>query len=149
MKPGLATETYRYFDLPRGGRFQLLADWWVEAGMDDFRCEAEAYLITVYPPTELIALTDIEPPPLGKRGHLTDSGFDEERMVSVLQGIANRMIIPPVEVTVSQEEGEYRYKVHNGYHRFYASVAAGFPCLPTITVSGWKPDTPAINDPRF
>ena len=85
----MATDTHRFFDLPRGGRFRLLANWWVEAGMDDIRCEAEAYLIPVYPPAELIALTDIEPPPLQGRAHLTDNGFDEDRMVSVLRGIAN------------------------------------------------------------
>lgn len=118
--------------------------------MDDFRCEAEAYLIAVYPAVQLIALTDIEPPLLGPgRAHLTDSGFDEFRMVNILQGIARRQIIPPVEVTDHQQQGEYRYKVYDGFHRFYASVAAGFPCLPTITVSGWKPETPAINEPRF
>jgi hypothetical protein len=147
----MATETYRYFDLPRGGgRFQLLADWWVEAGMDDFRRETEAYLLTVYPAVQLIALTDIEPPPLGGRAHLTDSGFDFDRMMRILQGIASKQVIPPVEVKVKDhQQGGYRYEVHNGWHRFYASVAAGFPCLPTVTVSGWKPDTPAINEPRF
>jgi hypothetical protein len=59
----MTTGTYLYFDLPRGGRFPLLATWWVEAGMDDFRREPEAYLLTVYPAVQLIALTDIEPPP--------------------------------------------------------------------------------------
>jgi hypothetical protein len=73
-------------------------------------------------------------------------------MKRILQGIACRQVIPPVEVKVKvkdHQQGEYRYEVYDGWHRFYASVAAGFPCLPTITVSGWKPDTPAINEPRF
>jgi hypothetical protein len=117
--------------------------------MDDFRREAEAYLKTVYPAVPLIALTDIEPPPLGGRTHLTDSGFDFGRMMGILRGRASKQIIPPVEVKVKDhQQGEYRYEVYDGWHRFYASVAAGFPCLPTITVGGWKPDTPAINEPR-
>ena len=32
--------------LPGGGCFPLLAAWWVEAGMDDFQRETEAYLLT-------------------------------------------------------------------------------------------------------
>jgi len=145
----MTTETHLYFDLPRGGCFPLLAAWWVEAGMDDFQRETEAYLLTVYPAVQLIALTDIEPPPLGRRAHLTDGGFDYGRMTRILQGIASRQVIPPVEVKVKDcQPGEYRYEVYDGWHRFYASVAAGFPCLPTITVGGWKPDTPAINEPR-
>ena len=128
----------------------MLAAWWVEAGMDDFQRETEAYAHSVWPAVQLIALTDIEPPLIGPgRARLTDSGFDYGRMMRILQGIAGRQVIPPVEVKVKDHQsGEYRYEVHNGWHRFYASVAVGFPCLPTITVSGWKPDTPAINEPR-
>jgi hypothetical protein len=145
----MATETHLYFDLPRGGRFPLLAAWWVEAGMNDFQRETEAYAHSVYPAVQLIALTDIEPPLLGPgRARLTDSGFDYDRMMLILRGIASKRIIPPVQMTDQQQQGEYRYKVYDGWHRFYASVAAGFPCLPTVTVSGWKPDTPAINEPR-
>ena len=126
----------------------MLANWWCEAGMDDFQRETEAYLPMVDPTVQLIALTDIEPPPLDGRTRLTDSGFDEKRMIQILRGIASRQVIPPVEVKVKDHQpGEYRYEVYDGYHRFYASVAAGFPCLPSITVSGWKPDTPAINEP--
>ena len=140
-------ETYRYFDLPRGGgRFKLLADWWVEAGMDDFRRETEAYLVTVYPQVQLIALADIAPTPLDRRA-LTDGGFDYDRMMKILRGIAGKQVIPPVEV-MDHQQGDYRYKVYDGNHRYYASIAAGFPCLPTI-ISGWMPDTPALNEPRF
>lgn len=146
----MTTEIHLYFDLPGGGCFPLLAAWWVEAGMDDFQRETEAYLLTVYPAVQLIPLAHIEPPPLGGRAHLTDSGFDYGRMMRILQGIARREVIPPVEVKLKDHQpGEYRYEVHNGWHRFYASAAAGFPCLPTIIVSGWKPDAPAINETRI
>src|SRR5260370_14399331 len=108
MTTRMATETHLYFDLPRGGRFPLLAAWWVEAGMDDFRREAEAYLQTVYPAVQLIALSDIEPPPLGGRTHLTDSGFDFGRMMRILRGIASKQVILPVEVKVKDhQQGEY------------------------------------------
>ena len=37
-----------------------------------------------------------------------------------------------VLVPLREVEPPFRYRVRNGFHRFYASVAAGFECLPTI-----------------
>jgi len=57
----------------------------------------------------------------------------------VLKGIVSGAEIAPVPL-IELPSGDflarapYRYRVRNGVHRFYASIAAGFECLPaTIT----------------
>ena len=45
-------------------------------------------------------------------------------------------MIQPVPVTeipfIDLDPSPYRFRVHDGFHRFYASVAAGFEALPTV-----------------
>jgi hypothetical protein len=52
-------------------------------------------------------------------------------------------VVPPVEV-VPNAGSHYKYKVRNGFRRFYGSVALGFPKLPVTTrfiVSAAKVDS--------
>lgn len=53
-------------------------------------------------------------------------------MVPVLKGFVSCAVIPPIEVNEMSNLGQYRYRVHNGAHRFYASLAAGFEFIPVI-----------------
>ncbi|SPP98042.1 protein of unknown function [Bradyrhizobium vignae] len=39
--------------------------------------------------------------------------------------------LPPIEV-YRDSSGAYRFTVHNGFHRFYGSVAAGYVHLPVL-----------------
>ncbi|MET4214486.1 hypothetical protein ABIB95_009345 [Bradyrhizobium sp. LA2.1] len=39
--------------------------------------------------------------------------------------------LPPVEV-YRATSGPYRFTLHNGFHRFYGSVAAGYTHLPVL-----------------
>ena len=131
----------RCFTFPRDGKFSLPAEWWVEAGMEGFECGAEAYL-TPSPEAFLIRVEDIAPPNMDRRQHLGPGGFDHKRMVDILRGISSRSAIPPVKI-VEQQQGVYRYRLCEGYHRFHASVAAGFSHVPTVW--GWIPETEAVN----
>jgi len=54
-------------------------------------------------------------------------------MVSVLQDIALRREIWPIEI-IEDASGDYRYRLHNGAHRFHASIAAGFSLIPSILI---------------
>jgi hypothetical protein len=79
-----------------------------------------------------VPLRQIEPPYRipGKDWH----GFDHSRLVSVLDGIATGAEIEPVPLFKLPDTdfppAPYAYRVRNGFHRFYASIAAGFECLP-------------------
>ena len=55
------------------------------------------------------------------------------KIVPVLLGyLSPECALPPVEVHLSKQPGPYRFTVYNGYHRFYASIAVGYPYLPAI-----------------
>jgi ParB-like chromosome segregation protein Spo0J len=60
-------------------------------------------------------------------------GFTQDRMVSVLQDIALRREIWPIEI-IEDASGAYRYRLYNGAHRFHASIAAGFSLIPAILI---------------
>ena len=124
----------KWFNLPGGGAFSLPTDWWIEAGMDKFgRGEDLSYARTAYPSSELCPLATIEPPHMGQRLRRGHGGFERHRMVSVLCDIALRKEIWPIEI-VEGGSGDYRYRLHQGAHRFHASVAAGFSHIPAIVL---------------
>ena len=51
----------RWFTLPRGQGFTLLASWWTESGMEGFDRRSESYRFTAAPNISLVALEDIAP----------------------------------------------------------------------------------------
>lgn len=115
--------------------FELPDEWWAEAGMDGFRPSAPAY--TPNGPAELVALREIEPPSRFPEHPKDWRGFDRVRLISVLKGIAAGAEIEPVPLRQLPEEAfpdfaPYRFRVRNGVHRFYASIAAGFEHLPAV-----------------
>lgn len=55
-----------------------------------------------------------------------------ERVVSILRGFMAGAKIPPVEVVCEPPGSRYRYKLVNGTHRFYCSLAAGFSHVPAV-----------------
>jgi hypothetical protein len=132
----------RRFQLPHGLEFELPADWWTEAGMAGFQPNAAAYRAAdELREIKRVPLKEIAPQNMGGRQHLDFGGFDRKRMVSILRAIAQGYPLPPIEI-VERPEGQYRYKLCNGTHRFYGSAAAGFPMIPTV--EGWLPETDAI-----
>ena len=54
----------------------------------------------------------------------------EDRMVPILRGFRNGDVLPPIEVDEPPNEIGRRFRVRDGFHRFYASVAVGFSHLP-------------------
>jgi hypothetical protein len=110
--------------------FEIPDAWLNEAGMDGFTRSAPAYRSTAA--AVPVPLREIEPPHRTPEKHWR--GFDRARLISVLKGIATGAEIEPVPL-LELPPGDfpaapYRYRVRNGFHRFYASIAAGFECLP-------------------
>jgi hypothetical protein len=60
--------------------------------------------------------------------------FDETRLREILRAFAADFPLPPIEVFASSVH-PYRYRLHNGIHRFYASAAVGFPRIPVRFVA--------------
>ena len=119
---------------PRNGReFAIPDDWWSFAEMNLFHpCE------TFYPyrpkctgSIDIVSLKGIEPP-------IRDPGiaeFKKYKLVSVLLAFHSpECALPPVQVERLTAPNNYQYRIHNGYHRFYASVAAGYSELPIVVI---------------
>jgi hypothetical protein len=115
--------------------FEIPDEWWSEAGMHGFVLSGPAYRSTTAA-THTIPLRELEPPFRFPEAPKDFRGFDRERMTHVLARIAAGAEIDPVPVLILPpladiSRAPFRYRVLDGVHRFYASVAAGFECLPS------------------
>jgi hypothetical protein len=115
-----------------GVDFEIPDDWWAFAEMGGFhRNGARCYSVAPKDNVELVALTSIQTP-------ARDPGiepFKKYKLVPVLFGFSAKHSLPPVEVTDVGVATGYQYRVQDGFHRYYASVAAGFPFLPVIDIN--------------
>jgi hypothetical protein len=119
--------------------FEIPDEWWTESGMDGFRPSGTAYRSAMKACS--IQLRQIEPPFRSLQRPLDFHGFDRARLLDVLTGIANRSEIPPVPLRELPRPDQYfrlpyQYQLFDGFLRFYASVAAGFECIPATISQG-------------
>jgi len=128
---------YRFPLLP--GEFEIPDQWRADAGMTAFAsfgrrayCSAETAV--------LVPLREVEPPFRLPECELDGNGFDRLRLISILKGFVAASEIAPVPLiclpSTDFPPAPFRYRVRDGFHRFYASVAAGFECLPALLDGG-------------
>jgi hypothetical protein len=124
------------FSTPRNDvEFEIPDEWWTFAEMNAFSTDGGGYY--PYPfqcakSVEIVELVDVEPP---SRNDGVPP-FKKCKLVPVLLAFTSpECALPPVEVEALSSDGRPRYRVVNGYHRYYASVAAGYTKLP-VTVRG-------------
>jgi hypothetical protein len=112
-----------------GKQFEIPDTWWEAGGMLGFTPYAKAF--SVVPPQDdsivVVPISDIAPPERAPSVKF----FDEERMIAILRAFHSGTPLPPVKVKDTSAP-PYRYKVYDGYHRYYASAAAGFSVLHVI-----------------
>jgi hypothetical protein len=112
--------------------FELPDEWWGEAGMTGFRPQGLAYRSTAA--AMLVPLTTIEPVYRRETCPKDWRGFDRDRLIRILKGLVVGAEIEPVPLVKLPEtdypSSPYGFRVLNGFHRFYASIAAGFEYLP-------------------
>ena len=112
--------------------FEVPDEWWKFAEMDNFRSASGEtyypYQVECLSPIQLVAIRDVEPP-VRKPGL---DPFKKYKLVPVLLAFRSpECRLPPVEVTLTSNS-EFKYRVLNGFHRYYASVAVGYGYLPVI-----------------
>jgi hypothetical protein len=114
------------------GEFEIPEEWLFEAGIVGFQPTGRAYRSTTT--AVLVPLTAVEPVARYVTHPKDWRGFDRARLVRVLKGfVADDEIeaVPAVELPVHEiASSPYRYRVRDGFHRFHASIVAGFDCLP-------------------
>lgn len=123
------------FVTPRGDvGFAIPDDWWNFSEMSAFDCSVGA---GYYPPCvkegqtfETVPLSEVEPPLRTVAG----LSFRKYKLMPVLFAFASpECALPLVEISEQVDAATpYRYRVINGYHRYYASVAVGYRELPVV-----------------
>jgi hypothetical protein len=116
--------------------FEIPDDWLIDAGAVGFIPTTTAYRSSS--DAVLVPLAVIEPPYRLLTVTKDWRGFDRTRFISVLKGIVTAAEIEPVpllELPVFEfAPNTYRFRVRNGFHRFYASIVARFECLAAVVV---------------
>lgn len=108
--------------------FEIPDQWWAAAGMNGWKSHASSYVATSDPqyPTTVVPLSEVAAPVRNKNV----AWFKEQRMVDVLRGFRVGDKLPPIEVDEPPTNTGFRYRVRDGFHRYYASAAVGFTQLP-------------------
>lgn len=60
---------------------------------------------------------------------LDANGFGRDRMLKILHGVSRGESIPPIYVEIADER-EQKYRLRNGFHRYYAALWLGFAKVP-------------------
>ena len=119
--------------------FDIPDTWWFKAEMAEFQPKAPQYradLSDLDGQTILsVCVGKVEP----LRSRKLNNGYglfsDEERVVKILRGFIENTETPPVQVVKQPPGSDYVYRLYNGTHRFYCSVAAGFSHVPAEEVT--------------
>lgn len=103
-----------------------------KAGFEWTDIAATSFAFDSSPPAILVVSIHQVQPPTRNPGVIS---LDEARGASIAEAFILGHEIPPIEVCLSApEDGEYKYVVYHGFHRFHLSVAADFTCVPIIIV---------------
>lgn len=122
--------------------FEIPDDWWAEAGMNSFQPRSQHYAYKPDPrhdantPISIIPIALIKPLHRNPGVEKDFGGFERKRLMDVLTAFATGLPIPPIEIRLDPQT-PYEYSLYDGYHRFRASVAAGFTHVPAIIIAWW------------
>jgi hypothetical protein len=121
---------------------ELPDDWWAEAEMIDFLPIHRTYRVSpddAQDPTFCeVCILDIAP--LGPmrqnigifRDDICNGIPARERVLKILRGFKNGDAIGAVPVLPTDFGSPYKFRLTDGTHRLYCSLAAGFTHIPTI-----------------
>ena len=112
--------------------FEIPDAWWDAAGMRGFKTDRKVYRQSLQSSAAedatIIMLVDNIGP--GPRGPAVPS-FERYRMISVLRAIRLDHAMSPIEVIKANGQG-YTHTLYHGCHRLAASIAVGYPLVPTV-----------------
>jgi hypothetical protein len=105
------------------GEFEIPDEWCRDASLSSFVRRGKAYPCD--PGVELRPLADIGPPVRTPHTKFDHGGLHRDRLVRILRGFAAGDEIPPAMVH-RLPPGAFALAVREGFHRYYASLAAGY-----------------------
>jgi hypothetical protein len=116
--------------------FEIPDDWWLFAEMNAFNpLGSKHYYYGGHKHSaqaQVVDLFSVEPP-----SRNAGAMFKKRKPVPVLFALSSDEIgLPPVEVTRLSGSQKYRFRVSDGFHRYYASAAVGYLELPVVISVG-------------
>lgn len=121
--------------------FDILDDWWLCAEMDNFsphECGFYLYPWQLARRVEVVPIVEVQPPTRNDGVPL----LVKRNLLPILFGFTDpNCALPPVKVTELPQPHRYRFRLRDGCHRYYASVAAGYTKLPVIVETGSQPNS--------
>lgn len=104
-------------------------EWLAQASLVDFVPSGESFRCDE--PHVLIPVTVFLPIFRSAGVVLDANGFGRDRMLKILHGVARGEAIPPIYVEMADEcEQEQKYRLRDGFHRYYAALWLGFAKVP-------------------
>jgi hypothetical protein len=114
--------------------FEIPDEWLSGTGMSGFEPTTAGYRSTAT--AVLIPLTAIEPVPRFSTHPKDWHGFERTRLIHLLKRFVAGEEVDPVPLFLLPvfefANSPYRYRVLDGFHRFYGSIAAGFSHLSAV-----------------
>jgi len=95
--------------------------------MDTFVPDSDCYATTQSPGFEIVAVEAVEPP---FRENRQIWFRNPQSVIEVLRKMRSGEELEPIEVWSREKTGTEKYRVKDGFHRFYLSIAVGYPKLP-------------------
>jgi hypothetical protein len=125
-----------------GLKIELPDDWWAEAGMANFAAKSNSYSVGQSASQIFeVSIKDVGParrsPGVGIFND-GEEGTARTRAIRILRGFRLGEAIPPVELVEGKPEYGHRYKLTNGVHRLYCSLAVGFTHVPAVEGFDWE-----------
>jgi hypothetical protein len=115
--------------------YVIPADWLAFCEIDSWHPESKCYPWSGTQAVELLAIEDIQPP----RRNPGMEPFHKYKLVPVLLAFMSpECALPPVIVELLPNGCGFRYRVTNGFHRFYASRAVGYVSIPAVINSAFE-----------
>jgi hypothetical protein len=108
--------------------FEIPDKWRAAANMENWKPVVECYTATsdLRYSTIIVPISEVAAP-------IRNEGvpwFAEARIVQVLRGFRSGELLPAIDVDGPSDQTCFRYRVRDGFHRFYASAAVRFTHLP-------------------
>ena len=112
--------------------FEIPDAWWDAAGMRGFQTDRKVYRQSLQSgaaedATIIMLVDNIGPDPRGPGV----PNFERYRMISMLRAIRFDRAMSPIEVIKANGQG-YTHTLYHGCHRLAASIAVGYPLVPTV-----------------
>jgi len=113
--------------------FDIPDDWWLFAEMQDFRPQAKSYGLPIAAISdrvniEIVKISEIAPP---LERVASAPALSKSRIVPILLALRTDGELPPVQIERIQDN-EYKFRLVHGFHRYCASIAAGFSAIPGV-----------------